>query len=177
MCSLYQSQEVSCFNVDKWNLVTRTAQYDLHKKTKTTVSLSLWARAASCFPVSQQQIWCTGSKQSRVNSAWINHSLLSISLHFTGFLLFFSSLLSISIGVREEEDVVNCGEKAPDLLPPAPEIEMSSLIAGGGCALQYLQTLIISTTKHTASVYIVISAINLYLAHNEEIKPSVFMAS
>lgn len=37
---------------------------------------------AAAASVSLRQIWNAGSKQSRVNSAWINHSLVFIALHF-----------------------------------------------------------------------------------------------
>lgn len=123
MCSLYQSQEVSCFNVDNWNLLTRTALHDLHSPGKTTGSPKLYP---PLFPPPQQQIWYTGSKQSCVNSAWINHPLLSISLHFT-LCLFFLSVVHLCRSLRRGRCCKLC-EKAPDLLPPCPEIEMNSLI-------------------------------------------------
>lgn len=122
MCSLYQSQEVSCFNVDNWNLLTRTALRDLHSPGKTTGSPKL---CPPLFPPPQQQIWYTGSKQSCVNSAWINHPLLSISLHFT-LCLFFLSLVHLCRSLRRGRCCKLC-EKAPDLLPPpAPKLRWTA---------------------------------------------------
>lgn len=60
------------------------------------------------------------------------------------------------------------GEMAPDLLPlPRPGIEMNSLILEVDKPYSVCK-LIISTMKRTSSVYIVISAMNLYLAHTKE---------
>lgn len=92
MCSLYQSQEVSCFNVDKWNLVTRTAQYDLHKKNKNN-SLSL---GSSCllFPC-----LTTADLMHRIKTEpcefCMNKSFTSVyftSFHGVSSLLFLSAV-------------------------------------------------------------------------------------
>lgn len=83
-------------------------------------------RTRRCFSPPQQQIWYTGSKQSCVNSAWINHPLLSISLRFTLCLLFLC-VVHLCRSLRRGRCCKLC-EKAPDLLPPCPEIEMNSLI-------------------------------------------------
>lgn len=107
MGSPYQSEEVCCFNAGNWNLV-RCACYmicTLQERKKKKKNRHSTALAAFVFPL-QQQIWYMGSKQSWVNSAWINHSRLS---HFMSRCFFSSSsVLSISAGVWEEEDVVNC---------------------------------------------------------------------
>lgn len=120
------------------------------------------APAASVSPP-QQQIWYMGSKQSCVNSAWINHSLLS---HFMSCcILSSSSLLSISTGVWEEEDAVNWARCSPTFYPLSWKWDEQPS-SGGGWALSICK-MIISTVKHISSVYIVISATNLYLAHKK----------
>lgn len=124
MCSGYQSQKVSCFNVYGWNSLTCTHYIICTLQEKQQ---ALQSSSHLCFPhfPPQQQIWFKGSKQNCVNFIWINHSLLSISINFTLFLFFFLSDVHLCRSLRRGRCCKLC-EKALNLLPPALKLRWTA---------------------------------------------------
>lgn len=92
---------------------------------------------APAASVSPRQIWYTGSKQSCVNSAWINHSLVFIALHFMLRPLFSLSVVHLCRSLTRGR-CCKLDETPPDLLPPWSENEDEQPDSGGGPVLQYL---------------------------------------
>lgn len=163
MCSLYQSQEVSCWQLELTDTFSATC-YALQEGKKTQQALQSSSRLA--FPGSTANL-IHGIKTETVNFAWINHSLLSHFIFALCLILPFFFLPISSRSLRRGRCCKLC-EKAPDLLgPPQPWHRDEQPDSGGGSARQHLLTAIISTKMRTCSVYIVISAMNLYLAHTQ----------
>lgn len=118
MCRPSQSQQVSCFNVDNWNLVART-RYNLHSPGKKQLALQ-------SLPLPSTADLIHGIKTEQCEFC-MNKSFTSILLHFTLFLLFFPSVVHLCRSLRRGRCCKLC-KKAPNLLTPCPEIEMNSLI-------------------------------------------------
>lgn len=137
---LDRSLGLKCFNADNRNFGD-TALHDLHppgKKKEREKGGGGEKNSVSPASVSPRQIWYTGSKHSCVNSAWINHSLVFIALHFMLRPLFSLSVVRLRRSLTRGR-CCKLDETPPDLShPPWSENEDEQPDSGGGPVLQYL---------------------------------------